>query len=409
MYFDTDEDGKRWLVADGYIWYRYARDAADVMVRDGIKNLSMEILVTEVGDQDSIDSFVFTGITLISSTPAIPNARAEVIKFSEVKNEIEHILQAQFEEKKFGIDLTIPSTVKENVKKGIELDKQSNKSGSAVGMSFARYLLNNDKITVQKTKELSKYFSKHSSGINGNTISNTYISYLFRGGDEGSQWVNDITKILEKEVNTSMENEKFEAKVDEKDKNFEAENKEEMSNDQHVETAADLAENEKETEAEKKTVEENKEDMSAESDENKEENKEDMAAENKDDEAKEEEKEGEEEFDYKANFETLKAEYETLKCEAEELRKFKADIEAKQTKERMEYVMNEVSETDMPKEEMEDFCNKFSQFESFDAWENAVKASAFKYSKKETKKDGVVKYGIVNTEKSKPTGVWARI
>jgi hypothetical protein len=80
--YETDEEGKRWLVADGYLWYRYAKDATDVLVRDKIKNLSMEILVTDSGENDSIESFVFTGITLIS-TPAPTNVSIGISNFLE--------------------------------------------------------------------------------------------------------------------------------------------------------------------------------------------------------------------------------------------------------------------------------------------------------------------------------------
>ncbi len=414
--FDTDEDGKRWLVADGYLWYRYAKNATDVMSRDKIKNLSMEILVTESGENDSIESFVFTGITLISSTPAIPNARAEVIKFSEVTDEIKHILQAQFEEKKYNIDLTIPEEIKCNVKNGMEMESKSKKSGSAVGTSFARYLLSNEKITVQKAKELSKYFSK--MGNNGDKNSNAYISYLLRGGDEGLKWSEKINKILEKEEYASMKKEKFEDAVDEKEKVDaveKEENKEEMSLDQNLETAAANVALEEEAEKEKETVDEEKmeeaeEKMSA--DEEKMEDDKEAAGETADEENKEDmeaEKETED-MDYKTYFENLKSEFEVLKAEADELRKFKSDIEEKQVKERMDYVMNEVSTTDMPKEEMEDWCNKFAEFSDIGTWENAVKASAFKYTKKEAKKDEVIKYGMPNTDtKEKPKGVWARI
>ena len=90
--FEEVIDGKRWLCAIGTIWMRYSQDVTGVLVRDMIKNLSMEIIVTEQDESDnSITSFAFVGITLIGSdkTPAIPEAKVEVLTFEVVKDEIE--------------------------------------------------------------------------------------------------------------------------------------------------------------------------------------------------------------------------------------------------------------------------------------------------------------------------------
>ena len=64
---------------------------------DGEKPISMEIQIVESQQKDDkteILSFVFLGVTLIGDSPAIPNAKATVLKFSEMVEEVKKILFA---------------------------------------------------------------------------------------------------------------------------------------------------------------------------------------------------------------------------------------------------------------------------------------------------------------------------
>lgn len=96
--FEYDENEELWLVATAYIWKYYCPEVMEVFEKhDGEKPISMEIQLVETkenGDKTEILSFVFLGVTLIGDSPAIPNAKATVLKFSEMVEEVKKILFA---------------------------------------------------------------------------------------------------------------------------------------------------------------------------------------------------------------------------------------------------------------------------------------------------------------------------
>lgn len=86
--FGEDEDGKKFVSVDGYIWKDYANEALDIIQRDGGKKVSMEIKVDEYEDNDSvldILNYRYTGITLLGEDvrEAMMGARADIAEFSE--------------------------------------------------------------------------------------------------------------------------------------------------------------------------------------------------------------------------------------------------------------------------------------------------------------------------------------
>lgn len=96
--FEYDENEELWLVATAYIWKHYCPEVMEVFEKhDGEKPISMEIQLVETKENDDkteILSFVFLGVTLIGDSPAIPNAKATVLKFSEMVEEVKKILFA---------------------------------------------------------------------------------------------------------------------------------------------------------------------------------------------------------------------------------------------------------------------------------------------------------------------------
>ena len=96
--FEYDENEELWLVATAYIWKYYCPEVMEVFEKhDGEKPISMEIQLVETKENDDkteILSFVFLGVTLIGDSPAIPNAKATVLKFSEMVEEVKKILFA---------------------------------------------------------------------------------------------------------------------------------------------------------------------------------------------------------------------------------------------------------------------------------------------------------------------------
>ena len=96
--FEYDENKELWLVCTAYIWKYYCPEVIEVFEKhDGEKPISMEIQIVETkqnDDKTEILSFVFLGVTLIGDSPAIPNAKATVLKFSEMVEEVKKILFA---------------------------------------------------------------------------------------------------------------------------------------------------------------------------------------------------------------------------------------------------------------------------------------------------------------------------
>lgn len=96
--FEYDENKELWLVCSAYIWKYYCPEVIEVFEKhDGEKSISMEIQIVEAkqnDDKTEILSFVFLGVTLIGDSPAIPNAKAKVLKFSEMVEEVKKVLFA---------------------------------------------------------------------------------------------------------------------------------------------------------------------------------------------------------------------------------------------------------------------------------------------------------------------------
>lgn len=85
--YGEDEDGKKFVLADGYIWSDYANEALDIIQRDNGKNVSMEIRVNSYNDMESyvdITDFKYTGIAFLGEdvSPAMVGARADLAEFS---------------------------------------------------------------------------------------------------------------------------------------------------------------------------------------------------------------------------------------------------------------------------------------------------------------------------------------
>lgn len=90
---DEQNPEKQWLVADCVIWKHYYPEVVKVFEKREEVAISMEIEVLEyVRDENGfneIAEFVFRGVTLLGQifNPAIPNANAMVLSFSEMQEE----------------------------------------------------------------------------------------------------------------------------------------------------------------------------------------------------------------------------------------------------------------------------------------------------------------------------------
>jgi len=86
---ETDEEGKTFVVVDAYVWKDYANSALDILNRDEVKKVSMEINVNDYEWQDDysyvdINDYAYTGIALLGEDvrEAMIGAQAEIVKFS---------------------------------------------------------------------------------------------------------------------------------------------------------------------------------------------------------------------------------------------------------------------------------------------------------------------------------------
>jgi hypothetical protein len=86
---ETDEEtGKTFVVVDAYVWRDYANSALDILNRDMVKKVSMEIIVDDYEWEDSyvdIKGYKYTGIALLGEDvrEAMIGANAEIVQFSE--------------------------------------------------------------------------------------------------------------------------------------------------------------------------------------------------------------------------------------------------------------------------------------------------------------------------------------
>lgn len=170
---DEEDENLTWLVADCIIWKYYCPEVMEVFKRDGDKAISMEIQILETKDLEDgiieITSFLFLAVTLLGTvySPAIKNAKATVLQFSDLVKQTEQILNY--------IDFSIPKEIKEIAKNGL-----SSNTGNSVGITTAKYLINNNTISHQKLKSFSKYFCKHEENID------------LYGGEPCRKWVSGL-------------------------------------------------------------------------------------------------------------------------------------------------------------------------------------------------------------------------
>ena len=85
---ETDEDGKDFVVVDGYVWKQYANSALDIINRDEIKKVSMEVLVDGYEWEEShinVTNYSYTGIAMLGENvrEAMIGARAEIINYTK--------------------------------------------------------------------------------------------------------------------------------------------------------------------------------------------------------------------------------------------------------------------------------------------------------------------------------------
>ena len=202
-----------------------------------------------------------------------------------------------------------------------------------------------------------------------------------------------------------------------------------FTTDANQEGKAQIARSKKETEDEKETIDENEfakeaddksadmsadtksdeEDMAETADEEKKEDPKEEKSETEDEEKKEDQKEKMSEEFAKLEIEVkeLNEKISNFQAENEQLREFKANILELERNSQIEAVISEVIET-MPANKITEWREKVVEFESVDAWKNALKADAFNYVKDSGVKENFNRMGLpYGTEtKKKSNSIW---
>lgn len=93
-----------------------------------------------------------------------------------------------------------PTSVRNNAKRGIELNKKvNNKCATQVGKVRAQQLANGEAISVETIKRMASYLSRAEEYYEeGDTESCGYISYLLWGGKSAKRWAESKLKQIEK-------------------------------------------------------------------------------------------------------------------------------------------------------------------------------------------------------------------
>lgn len=456
IFEEVDSDGKQWLVADSWLWKKYYPNIIDVLRNgNGETAISMEIEVLNGknnGDGfEDISLFSFMGVTLIGCEPAIPNARAEVLQFSKMVKETEEIV---FGSGYRGIDFTIPSTVKDNSSRGLELYEANKRGGNGFSLSMARYLSTKQTIEPSRVGKLYKSL-KNKSKQNLTENSDAHISFMLLGGGDSLSWCKELMSSMESADN-SMSHFTFNTGNSmEMEENNLKKNKEEFAKEE--EAVEKMAEEVAEPQAEEKmAVEEDAKEEVKEEEKMAVEPVEEKMGESQEDEAKEpveeevNEKPSEEDKeearmsldgygDVGAALTMLGMETETNRDLASQyvspeagkqfsimvsevkklyeqnisLKEFKAGIEKQQFSHIVESTLAEVSEI-MPKAKLDECKLNSANFtlENISGWQNEVKAIAFTFSKDGKQKkndDGINRFALpfVNLpKKEKIDSLW---
>jgi hypothetical protein len=86
-----------------------------------------------------------------------------------------------------GIDFTIPSAVKQNSSRGLELYETNKRGGNGFSLSMARYLSTKQTIEPSRVGKLYKSL-KNKSKQNLTENSDAHISFMLLGGGESLSW-----------------------------------------------------------------------------------------------------------------------------------------------------------------------------------------------------------------------------
>ena len=147
-----------------------------------------------------------------SGFPVVNSDSGKVMGCHETKEKAQKqlaALQINVEDVNKAEGFSPPEGVRNNAKRGLELRREFNRGGTAVGVARARSLSNGQSIPLETIRRMVSYFARHEVDKKGKDWGNAsnpsagYIAWLLWGGDAGKTWANSISE-REKKKDKSM-------------------------------------------------------------------------------------------------------------------------------------------------------------------------------------------------------------
>ena len=100
------------------------------------------------------------------------------------------------------INLSPPQGAQSAAERGLELRREFNRGGTAVGVARARDLSNGKNMSPQTVRRMNSFFARHAVDKRPNWSdpskpSNGYIAHLLWGGDSGRSWAGKVSRQLD--------------------------------------------------------------------------------------------------------------------------------------------------------------------------------------------------------------------
>lgn len=194
-----EKDYKTYLKVEAILFKNYSPIAMNIIKkRDGNCNISIEISAIGTTNEKKIfdvEEFIFNSAMVLGADieEGILGSSMNVLRFSLDNNMVADCNNRYI---KFALEdkYKIPTKVKENAQKGLDLRKEYGRGGTSVGINMAKYIVKNEYATYAKVKKISQYFPRH-AGDNLDEIdppSNGLIAFELWGGQEGWDWSKGI-------------------------------------------------------------------------------------------------------------------------------------------------------------------------------------------------------------------------
>lgn len=199
------------MYVTGKVWKKYAPKFVEILKRDDGKkknSVEMKLIDSEELPDGTINmlDWEYFGTCVLGDNvrEASPGSHLQVLSFA--KDNEEYIRDYNLE---FGsyesLDFTIPKSVGDNAKKGLELHKKNNLSSDSVSLSIGRHLANSEKSNPEKIKHIAKVFGGHRfDNRDKKNINSSYAKHLMYGGNEGMNWANELNDKISEQDNKHL-------------------------------------------------------------------------------------------------------------------------------------------------------------------------------------------------------------